>query len=324
MAAVVAVAILSVVVYLLTGGTLLQQKTTLYLYMPDATGIEPGTAVRVNGTSVGKVGTVEFSGSSEPTRVIRLTLSVERAHLPDIPGDSSAQIGSEGALGDRYIDISQGKARARILPGGEIQFRAQPELLKTLDVQQFAQQLRSVDATLTDIEQGRGQVGELVTGTAAYSDLRQGLEKADRGFREATSATGAVGRLLTTDQDYRQVSVPLAELDDRLGRIQAGQGQLGRLLREDGQYVSFRDQAASLRKSTADFRAQQFLTSDDLYVGWNKTVSSLIEQVDALNTSPLFSTSRDYDNLAGAAREMRDAVRDFRRNPKKYLRIQLF
>jgi len=55
-AALVAAAILSVIVYLLTGGTLLQEKTTLYLYMPDATGLGTGTPVRVNGTTVGKVG----------------------------------------------------------------------------------------------------------------------------------------------------------------------------------------------------------------------------------------------------------------------------
>src|SRR2546423_462481 len=110
----VSLTILTVVVYLLTGGTLLQEKSTLYLYVPDATGIGDGTPVRVNGIGVGTVVKVMLSGSNQPNRIIKLTLKVEREHLKDIPQDSYAQLSSEGAVGDRYVDITQGKSAARI------------------------------------------------------------------------------------------------------------------------------------------------------------------------------------------------------------------
>lgn len=323
-ALVAAAAILSVLVYLLTGGTLLQEKATLYLYLPDATGVGVDTPVRVNGTDVGKVGAADFSGSTDPNRAVRLTLRVEREHLPDIPFDSGAQIGSEGAVGDRYVDIAQGKSRRRIAPGEAIQYHAQPELLKTLDVQQFADRAKEVDSTLQDIEQGRGRVGQLVVGAETYNDLLRKLTDADRGFREAVSPNNSVGRLVTSDQDYRRMQKPLEQIDSELERIQAGQGSLGRLLREDGQYNYYRDQAAALGKSVADFRKQPFLTSDDLYAGWNKSLNSLIREVDQFNASSGFSTSLAYDNLTGAMRQMQTSVRDFRQNPKKYLRIQLF
>jgi len=45
--------------------------------------------------------------------------------------------------------------------------------------------------------------------------------------------------------------------------------------------------------------------------------------VDSLNRSPLLVTSDVYDNLSGAAKEMRDAIRDFREHPQKYLRLNL-
>lgn len=322
--AVVAIAILSVFVYLLTGGTLLQQKVTLYLLIPDATGLERGSAVRVNGTNVGKVGAVALSGSNEPNRIVRLTLSVEREHLRDIPVDSFAEISTDGAVGDRYVDVTQGKGVARIRPEAEISYKAQPELLKNIDLQQLVQQLRTVDATLTDIEQGKTLVGQLVVGTEMYNDMRKSLAELDRGFREATNATSAIGRLLTTDQVYRQISDPLVEIDDRLGRIQAGQGQFGRLLREDGQYTQLRDQAVSLRRSIADFRAQKFMASDETYAGWNRALGALIQQVDQINTSSAFNSSLAYDNLTGSARELRNSVHDFRRDPRKFMRIKLF
>lgn len=322
--AVAALAILSVLVYLLTGGTLLTQKARVYLYVPDATGLEPGSAVRVNGTGVGKVDKVELSGSSQPNRVVRVTMNIENDKLSNIPIDSTAQITTDSAIGDHFVAITQGTAPARIRPEQEIPYRAAPELLKTLDVAQFAKQLRDVDATLTDIEQGKSLVGQFVVGTEMYESLRRGLTEVDRSFRKAVDVTSQTGQFLRTDEMYRKLRDPLMEVDNRLAGIQAGQGDLGRLLREDGQYNNFRDQAAGLRKSIADFRAQPFMTSDEMYTSWNQGLASLIARVNQIDASPELRNSMAYDNLAGSLREIQNSVHEFRNNPQKFLRIKLF
>ncbi|HLK51238.1 MAG TPA: MlaD family protein [Bryobacteraceae bacterium] len=322
--AIAALAIIAVLVYLLTGGTLLTEKVTLYLYIPDATGLESDSPVRVNGIGVGKVDRVELSGSSVPNRVVRLTLKIENEKLADIPTDSTAQITIEGNVGNQFVAITQGTAATRIRPNAEITYRAAPELLKTLDVQSFAKQLRDVDATLTDIEQGKGLVGQFVVGTEMYDDLRRGLADIDRSFKAAVSVTSETGRFLRTDEMYRRIRDPVIELDDRLSRIQAGQGELGRLLREDGQYNELRDQAASLRKSIADVRAAPFLTSDDLYTSWNQGLASLTARIDQFDASPMLRNSMAYDNLSGSLHELQTSLHDFRQDPKKFLRIKLF
>lgn len=322
--AIAAAAIVSVLVYLLTGGTLLTQKATLYLYIPDATGLDATSVVRVNGIGVGKVAKVELSGSAVPTRVVRVTMKIEHDRLADIPADSTAQIAIEGNVGNQYVAITQGTAAARIQPMGEIPYKAAPELLKTLDVQQFGQRLHEVDATLTDIEQGRTLVGQFVIGTEMYDSLRRVLTQLDRDFHEATDVTGQVGRFVRNDEVYRKMRDPLVEIDNRLARIQAGQGDLGRLLREDGQYVHFREQAATLRKSIADLRTEPFLTTDEMYVSWSQELSSLIRSVDQFQAVPEMRNSLTYDNLTGSLREVRGSMKEFRENPKKFLRIKLF
>src|ERR1051325_8958962 len=80
--------IVSTLVYLLTGGTLLQEKATLILYVSDATGLIANAAVRVDGIVVGKVASVDLSGSNQPDRVIRVTMRVRREQLATIPTDS--------------------------------------------------------------------------------------------------------------------------------------------------------------------------------------------------------------------------------------------
>jgi len=125
-----AVLILSILAYLLTGGSLLTEKATMYLYIPDATGLGPGAPVRVDGIGVGKVRSVAFSGSTEPNRVVKVTMTLERGRLASIPDDSTAQIASETMIGDQFVDISSGNSRHFVSPGGEIALKSSPDLLK--------------------------------------------------------------------------------------------------------------------------------------------------------------------------------------------------
>ncbi len=61
-----------------------------------------------------------------------------------------------------------------------------------------------------------------------------------------------------------------------------------------------------------------------MYTDWNRTLSGLIQKVDEVNAMPMFSSSGMFDNLNGAAAEMRNTLKDFRENPRKYLRLKVF
>ena len=320
---VVAVAIVSTLFYLLTGGTLLQEKTNLYLYIPDGTGVDQGTPVRVDGIAVGKVSSVALTGSNDPNRVVKVTMKVEREHLREIPADSTAQISADTMIADRFVDIDSGTSASRIRPNTEIAYKETTALFKRLDMAQFEAALRAIDATLSDIEQGRSRVGQFVVGEQMYRDLNREVGDLQRGIRAARDTTSKVGAALYSDKLYRDVSGPLLELDGKLARLQSGQGA-GRWLRDAAQYEQFRKSAADLRQSVANLRGGEFVSSDRMYVEWTRGVASLIQSVDEMNASPFFSSSAGYDNLNGAAREMRDAVREFLQAPRKYLRMKLF
>ena len=319
-----AVLILSILAYLLTGGTLLTEKATMYLYVPDATGLGPGAPVRVDGIGVGKVRSVALSGSTEPNRVVKVTMTLERGRLASIPDDSTAQIASETMIGDQFIDISSGNSRHFVSPGGEIVFKSSPDLLKTLDIEQFKERLKVVSALLDDIEQGRSDLGQFIQGDQMYSDLRKRFSQIESGIRAAASTTSNVGHELHTDQLYQQISRPLIELDGSLARLQSGQGDVGQLLRDSARYDKLRSDMADLRRSIADLRAAEIMRSDSLYADWNRRLLSLIESVDAFNRAPAMTTTLAYDNLNGFARELQDTMRDFRQNPRKFMRLKVF
>ena len=320
----VALIILSVLIYLLTGGSLFEKKAMVYLYVPDASGVATGSPVRADGVDVGKVSAIDFAPTGQPQRVIRLTLSIDHDALRRISADSNAQLSADSLVGDMFVDISNGISREHVRAGSEIAYQAQPDMLKTLDLQQFDAALKSMDQTLTDIEQARSPVGQFVMGTGFYDNMRVYLRDIENAVRKAAGVTGSVGQPLYTDTDYERIRKPILALDRSLAEIQAGQGMGGMLLRDTAEYDHFQSLAQDLRKSISAIRSGELFQSDGMYKNLSVTLGQLIRSVDEFNTSPLMVNSSVYEGLDGAARSIRDSARDFHSNPKAYLWMKIF
>jgi phospholipid/cholesterol/gamma-HCH transport system substrate-binding protein len=319
-----AVAILLTLFYLLAGGTLFEEKATLYLYIPDATGLSKGAPVRVDGIGVGQVSAFALTNSSDPNKVVKVTIDVVRSRLASIPVDSYAQISADTMVGDQFVDVSSGRSSKRMQSGGVIVYREENTLMKSVDLLQFEVQLRVIDATLRDIEQGRNRVGEFIVGEQMYNDLRRRLRELERGIREASQTTTTVGEALYTDRLYQRIAGPIGEFDRALARLQSGQGAAGQFLRDPAQYEQLRAGATGLRQSIAGVRAGAWMQSDAVYTGWTSRIDSLIRGVDRFNADPLMATPAVFDNLNGSMVELSNGLRDFQRDPRRFLRMNLF
>ncbi|MCU1234300.1 MAG: Mammalian cell entry related domain protein [Candidatus Solibacter sp.] len=321
---VAALLILATISYLLTGGTVFEPKVTLYLYLDDATGLAKGSPVRVDGISVGKVESVELSGSNDPKRVVRVVLKVDRDRLDSITVDSTAQASSDTVIGDKFVDITSGVNPQHLAAGAEITFKGSTELMKSIDLAQFQQQVKVIEKLLDDIEQGRTPLGQFIAGDDLYNQLRDKVRGLQESMHAAANTTGAVGQALYTDALYRQVMDPIRQLDESLAKLQSGQGSLGQMLRDNQQYEQARTQVADLRRSISGMKTGEMMTSDAEYSGWTKQVRAMIQSVDAFNASPMLTTSAAYDNFTGMARELQGTVKEFRENPRKFLRLKVF
>ena len=73
--AISALCILAALVFLMTSSTgLFTKRSDAYTFLDDSAAIANGAPVRLNGITVGKVANIGLSGSSEPNRIVRLTL----------------------------------------------------------------------------------------------------------------------------------------------------------------------------------------------------------------------------------------------------------
>jgi phospholipid/cholesterol/gamma-HCH transport system substrate-binding protein len=316
--------ILGTLAFLLTGGTLLEPKVQIYLYLPDATGVEPGSPVRVDGIGVGKVSQVELSGSSEPNRVVKITMIVERDRLPSITEDSTADTTSDTIIGDKFIDVSSGTGAKHLVGGGELQYKGSGNLMQRLDIAQFQGQMHLMELLLDDIEQGTSPLGAFINGDAIYNDLRDKVAQLQRGFHVAAETTTAVGQALYTDAVYRQITEPLRQLDESLARLQSGRGSGGALLGDTQQYDQALAQVADLRRSIESLHGSEMMTSDRAYNDWTRQAGVIVRQVDEFGAGGMLTTSAVYDNLRGMAKELQAQGKEFRENPRKFLRMKVF
>jgi phospholipid/cholesterol/gamma-HCH transport system substrate-binding protein len=267
---------------------------------------------------------VELSGSKDANRAVRVTLLFYRDRLRGVPDDSVAQISSDSLIGDKFVDITGGRSPKNIPAEGEMIYKDQPELLRSLDLTQFTPQLRQVDETLTDIEQGRSQFGQFYQGDSFYNNLLRRMVELRKGIRAAVSTTGKIGSLLSSDRLHTQVSDLFVQLDQAIAKVQSGQGAAGQLLRDSAQYDQLLSKVQEFRRSLDAASKNDLLQSDDAYVSANRRLGALIQSVDKLNRNPQMTTAALYDNLNGSLMELRNNLRDFRLNPRKYLWLKIF
>ena len=208
--------------------------------MPDSAGLGPHASVRLNGIPIGKVESVGFSNLKEPERAIVAELKIDSAFVSQIPVDSVASLTAENAVGDKYVDITKGRSRAQVQPGGAVPFAPPSEVMKRLDLAEFEARLRSIDLLLADIQAGQSTIGKFFVGDQLYRETVAAIGNLEKAVDSAAGSQTTFGRLLYSADDYNGIRQSVRRLDAQIAAIQRGEGY-GRYLRDSSQYDELRD-----------------------------------------------------------------------------------
>jgi len=344
--AIAAMVIVSVLIFLITGNTNpFAGKSDLFTYMNDAAALTEGAPVNLNGVPIGTVKKITLSGVKDPRRIIRIDLEIPEDKLSSIPTDSVASISSANVLGAKFINIKMGKSPQTVRPGQEIQS------LNTAEFEDLVQQGYSVlgslqgiadkaNQLLDQIQGGKGSIGQLLVDDTLYRHLLAIVDSVQQLVSALSSDKGTLGKLIYDPAMYNQLQGSLKRVDGMLQDMQAGQGTMGKLLKDPALYNDAQKTVADLQKVvkqvdqlTADLNAGKgtagkLLKSDELHHQLLVTMGKLDAVIDKMNAGQgtigqLLVNQQLYDNLNGSTREMQGLLKDFRTNPKKFLRIKL-
>lgn len=337
--AVVGLCLIGVLVFLMTGTkNFFTKNVPLYTFLDDSAALEVGAPVRLNGIVLGKVTKVVLSGSNQPGKTVRIDMEVPEDMLPRIPNDSQAAISAENVLGTKYINITRGTSPQSMKANGTV---------RSLDTKEFAEVVQSsyslltslqgilkrVDVIVGQVETGQGSLGKLLVDDELYTRLVATVGEVQKVSAALSSGRGTIGRLLYDDTLYQELRAPIARLDNLMQGLQQGQGTAGKLLHDPALYNEVRQTNGELRRLLADLNAGKgtagkFLKSDEMNNRIAATMGRVDNILDRINSGQgtlgqLMVNPALYDSLNGATHDMQDLLKDFRANPKKFLRIKL-
>jgi MlaD protein len=334
---VIATALVGVLVWLLTGGGvgLFARKVDLRTYMPDATGLAVDAPVRMNGIQVGTVKNILISRYLDRQRAVRVDLRLDRTYIPGIPSDSQTSIGSDTLIGDKFVDIAAGKSRQTVESGSELRSEPADTAADKADlIYSLQDSMSKVDAILQDVGNPATPIGHYVVGETEYKQVINSVDAFEGSMRSLAARSNPTGQIVFSTSLYAGWDRSVRQIDDTMQSIQRGDGGAGHLFASDEQYNAILSQLRSLRKSIAQVRdelakAAPGLRDEESY----RKITSMLASTDTMLASlnrgegkgaELLTNPQLYDSLVGSLKSLEALLRDFRSNPRKYLRTKVF
>jgi phospholipid/cholesterol/gamma-HCH transport system substrate-binding protein len=337
--AIVSMVILAVLIFLITGHiNIFESNALIYTYLSDAAALTVGAPVNLNGIPVGKVKSIILSGSKDPQRIVRLEMEIPDSALKSIPIDSVSSISFANILGTKYINIKSGKSETVVRSGQEI------PSLNTAEFENVVQQgyavitslqgaVERVDRILKMVESGKGSIGKLLVDETLYNHFLAIVDEVKQLADALNSDKGTLGKLLYDREVYDDFRKTMARVDSLMQGVQEGQGTAGKFLKDPALYNEAQKTVNDLHKLVEDLNAGKgtagkLLKSDELHKQLSDSLAKVDLMIDKVNAGQgtlgqLLVNQQLYDNLSGATREMHLLMKDFRANPKKFLRIKL-
>ena len=337
--ALVAMVILTILIVLITGSThLFESQAVIYTYMGDAAALATGAPVNLNGIPIGKVKKITLSGSKDPRRIVRIEMQLPESALKSIPLDSVSSISAANVLGTKYINIKEGKSDATVRPGQEI------PSLNTAEFEDVVQQgyavltalqgtVERVNRIVGIVESGKGSIGKLLVDETLYNHFLAIVDEVKQLADAMNTDQGTIGKLIHDRELYDDIRASLGRVDNVLQDLQQGKGTAGKFLKDPAIYNETQKTVAEIHKIVEDLNAGKgtagkLLKSEDLHKQLQESMAKIDLMLDKVNAGQgtigqLLVNQQLYDNLSGATREMHLLMKDFRANPKKFLRIKL-
>jgi len=329
---------ITLIMLLTTSKGILKRYAPLRTYMDDASAMQEGTTVSLNGIDVGYVDGLRLTNAPDPRRAVEFDLLVEESSLKDIPVDSHTGIAAANLLGGKFINITKGASSQHVKPGDELASvppQDIPQLMAQMAglIQSLESILNRADGLLAGVEQGKGNLGLFLKDRELY-DRFAGIEtEAQQLLTDVRSGHGTISKLIYDDSLYEDFRKPLDRLDALMADLQAGQGTAGKVLKDPALFDQATEALNQLKSLVADLNAGKgsagkLLKDDELHqrvVALIDKLDTTIDKIDAGQGTlgQLVVNPELFQEIDGATREFQGLAKDIRSNPKKFLRIKL-
>lgn len=278
---------------------LFRARYRLVAYFDNVQGLVAGAQVWLAGTRVGQVERVDLALRPGGDSAVRVQLQIDASVQERVRGDSVAQIGTIGLLGDQVIQISIGSAAEPALADGMELPTVDPfdlnimvskggraldaigdlaanlnetveEFQRTGGTQKLGDSLTALSEVVSDVREGDGVLHALIyepyEGTA-LTDFDRMMASLANITAEVETGDGIMHSLIydaPTEQDIvLQFLAAGARLNSILAKIDRGEGTLGLLLNDPTLYEELKLLVGGANRSTVVRSLIRMVTTED-------------------------------------------------------------
>jgi phospholipid/cholesterol/gamma-HCH transport system substrate-binding protein len=324
---IVTFALIAIVIVAIGGqGGFPWERYPLKVRFDEVGGLKTGAVVQLNGKEIGKVASVEFAGAQ-----IDVTVEVSRDVRPLITTQSTAALGSVSLLGEPNVDVTASNQGTPLDDWAYIQSDRRPELADLTATASAS--LEQVGQLVSDLRQGRGTMGRLLTDPVLYDELRDFAASASTVAGYLREGEGTLGRLMRDPAAYEDLRGALERLRLLTEKINTGEGTLARLLNDPAIADSIGGTMSNMERLTnrmnqGEGTLGQLLTDDAMYRRFTDVATRLegiMSGVDAGEgtVGSLLKDQELYENMNQAASELRTLIAEIRADPRKYLNVRV-
>jgi phospholipid/cholesterol/gamma-HCH transport system substrate-binding protein len=335
-----ALVVIALGIFYVTGSTgLWVPKYTIKTYLPETDDLDQGAPVTLDGVNIGNVQTIGLTPHpSSKQQNVTVVMRIRKKFQGEIRTDSTASLLTQGVLGTRYVEITRGVTGNKILPGGVVQGVEVPEISQIgQGANEVVEQLKvltgNVQEVVAKVNSGHGTIGKFLNDPSVYNHLESVSAKADNMMTSIQQGKGTAGRLIASDEMYNKVDDTVTKVDNMATAIQQQKGTVGKLIYDPQMANDIKGVAHKTNELLAGVQAGQgtlgkLVKDKALYNNMRDASANIRDATAKLNTNQgtlgkMFNDPALYDNMTGLTGDMRLFMSEFRKNPKKFLRIKL-
>lgn len=332
--------VFAVGVFFISGrGGFFTRKYTLKTYFSGAAGLREGSQVRIAGIPVGVVQRIRISDSDKPDRAVEVLMRIPVDYQNQIRQNSDARLATAGLLGEAFVDITRGTPdKAVVKNGGEVNSLEEADIKRIIqNTNDVISNLRVLGSKLNEITgqvlAGQGTMGKFLYDQALYNRLNQMSLDLQRVMARMEQGEGTIGKLMQDETLYQRTVASIDRLNKVLDDVQHGKGTLAKFINDPSVYndvhqLVLRANTMVDNVNSGKGTLGKLATDPQLYNRMNESfdrmniIATRIEQgqgtLGKLSTDPAL-----YNNLSTSTQTLREFLTEFRKNPKKYLTVQL-
>jgi phospholipid/cholesterol/gamma-HCH transport system substrate-binding protein len=284
---------------------LFQDKYQLKVLLARVNGLQTGAPVQLAGVKVGAIVKIQFSDDIQDQK-IEVVMEIERQAQSRIRSDSEAHIGTLGLLGDKFVGITLGSVDQPILKHGDFVRGADPVDLDRI------------------LDESAGIFEQLKNATKSIEEIAYKIN----------ASQGTLGLLVNDPRIYFDLDKLLMLMEDLTTKINSGQGTLARVLQDSSLYINLNQTLKTTLAIMDSVRsghgtAGKFLTDPIIFDELAQSTTRLNEMVQRVNTGQgtlgqVMNNEKLYLDLIRVTAEMDSLIKDIRRNPQRYLKVEIF